>query len=495
LNVPKAIVIGSGFSGISAATALADKGFEVTVLEKNASAGGRARVFEANGFKFDMGPSWYWMPEVFSEYFEQYGFAVKELYELKRLDPSYKVIFGADDVWDIPAEMEKLEELYERIEEGGASQLRTFLAEAKVKYELGMNDLVRKPALSWAEYVRKDVISGVIKTSVFKSLRKHVRDHFVDDRLRQLMEFPVLFLGAAPQDTPALYSLMNYADMALGTWYPKGGMGKVVEGFVKVAEAKGVRFEFNSNVTGIRVEGRQAIGVIVNDELQQADVVIASADYQHVDQHLLSKDHRSYKASYWDKRHMAPSSLLFYLGVEGTIPNIDHHNLFFDKSLDSHSDAIYKSPRWPEEPLFYANCTSKSDDSVSPAGHEALFLLIPLAAGLNDDDDTREVYYNKIMDRLEAHCEQAIRDKVVYKRSYCVKDFEGDYNAFKGNAYGMANTLSQTAVLRPSIKSKKVDNLFYAGQLTVPGPGVPPAIISGQLAAEQVVKEFKQVMA
>jgi len=462
------------------------------VLEKNGSAGGRARIFEANGFRFDMGPSWYWMPEVFSSFFASLGKNVSDYYSLQRLDPSYKVVLPQNEVWDIPASMSELEAFFESVESGAGKRLKAFLQEAQVKYDLGMNDLVKKPALSWLEYMRMDVMVGMLKTNVFKSLRKHVASYFKDERLRMLMEFPVLFLGASPQDTPSLYSLMNYADMTLGTWYPEKGMGSVVSAFVQLAEEFGAEFKYDQSVSAIETQGGRVTGVTANGKFIKADVVIAAADYRHVEQVLLPEAHRDYTASYWEKRSMAPSSLLFYLGVSGTIPKIDHHTLFFDTSLDAHSHAIYEQPRWPEEPLFYANCTSKTDPTVAPANHETLFLLVPIAAGLQDDDALREHYYALIMRRLEAHCGVDLRSKVVYKRSYCVNDFKADYNAFKGNAYGLANTLKQTAVLRPRMKSKSLSGLYYAGQLTVPGPGVPPAIISGQVAAELVSKELKK---
>ena len=491
--MPKAIIIGAGFSGLSAAAKLAATGFDVSVLEKNDRPGGRARIFEANGFRFDMGPSWYWMPAVFSDFFADLGKDLNDYYQLCRLDPSYKVVLPQHEVWDIPAGINELKAFFESVEAGAGERLMAFLKEAQVKYELSMNGLVKKPALSWSEYMRMDVMTGMLKTKVFRSLRKHVASHFKDERLRMLMEFPVLFLGASPQNTPSLYSLMNYADMSLGTWYPQGGMGSVVNAFVQLAEDFGARFNYEQAVSSIETKAGQVIGVVANDRFIEGDVVIATADYQHVEQVLLPKDDRDYSKAYWEKRSMAPSSLLFYLGIAGTIPHIDHHTLFFDESLDAHSHAIYEKPRWPEKPLFYANCTSKTDKTVAPSGHETLFLLVPIAAGLQDDENTREKYFELLMQRLEEHCGVDLRPKVVYKRSYCVNDFKHDYNAFKGNAYGLANTLRQTAVLRPRMKSKTVSGLYYAGQLTVPGPGVPPAIISGQVVAELVTKDLKKM--
>lgn len=487
----RAIVIGSGFAGTAAATSLASKGYTVTMLEKNNEPGGRARVWKKDGFTFDMGPSFYWMPEVFSRYFEKFGAKVEDLYDLVRLDPSYQVVFGPGDSWSLPSGLEPLKRFFESAEPGAGASLQSFLDEAKIKYELGMNELVYRPSLSWLEYAHPGLITGLLSTHVISSLRKHVRNHFKHDHIRQVMEFPVLFLGAAPQNTPALYSLMNYADMALGTWYPMGGMGSVVDGMQRVAKAQGVHLRTGVNVDRIVVENGKATGVETSAGRLQADVIVAGADYHHVEQKLLSPEHRSYPDAYWDGRTMAPSALMFYLGVDRRIPSLDHHTLFFDEPLDQHSADIYDKPRWPERPLFYTSCASKTDPSVAPAGMENLVILIPIAAGLEDSDAMREHYYHVVMERIQRQIGIDLRPHVVVKRSYCLNDLVADYNSYRGNAYGLANTLLQTGPLRPRMKSRKVKDLYFAGQLTVPGPGVPPALISGQVVADLIGKEHR----
>jgi phytoene desaturase len=487
--MPHALVIGTGFAGLAAAASLARKGFEVTVVEKNAEPGGRARVWRDKGFTFDMGPSFYWMPEVFERFFADFGELVSDHYQLARLDPSYSVVFGPQEKWMLPADPIALRAFFESKEKGAGAQLDRFLAEAKLKYDLGMGELVYRPSLSWSEYMHPGLIAGLLKTKVFRSLRKHVQAHFTDDRLRLLMEFPVLFLGAAPQNTPALYSLMNYADMELGTWYPMGGMGKVVDAFVRVAEKQGATLRLNEPVKRIIVEGGKAVGVETDKGILRADVVVAGADYHHVDQELLPEAMKGYSADYWKGRTMAPSGLLFYLGFDRVLPDLEHHTLFFDESLDQHSTEIYDEPQWPSKPLFYTSCASKTDPTVAPAGMENMVILIPIAPGLDDRDETREHYYSRVMDRLEKHLGFDPRPHVVLKRSYSINDLQSDYNAFRGNAYGMANTIMQTGPLRPSMKSRKIANLYYTGQLTVPGPGVPPAIISGQVVADLIEKE------
>jgi len=465
------VVIGAGFSGLSAATFLADAGFDVTVVEKHDIPGGRARTFSEQGFTFDMGPSWYWMPDVFDRYFSSFGKKTSDYYELVRLDPSYSVIFGHDQFVDLPASLSQLKELFEGLEAGSSQMLDKFLEQAAYKYEVGMNQLVYKPSRSLTEFISLRLLYDILRMDVFKSFHKHIRSFFTNDQIIRIMEFPILLLGALPQNTPALYSLMNYADIQLGTWYPKGGMHKIVEGMYTLALEKGVKFEFGQNVNSFGFSGNQIQEVITDQAEYTAEVVVGSADYHHVETTLLPPAFRNYSDTYWDQRAMAPSSLLFYLGVNKPLNNLNHHNLFFDEDFTPHAEAIYEDPQWPGNPLFYVSVTSKTDPSAAPEGHENVFILVPVAPDLEDTDEIREHYYDLIMNRLESLTGQTIRDSVIFKRSYAHRDFIQDYNAFKGNAYGLANTLMQTAILKPSLKSNKVKNLYYTGQLTVPGPG------------------------
>jgi phytoene desaturase len=491
MSKKQVVVIGSGFAGLSAATHLAHStGCLVTLLEKNDSPGGRARKFEHQGFVFDMGPSWYWMPDVFENYFAHFGKKPSDYYDLVRLDPSYTVIYGENDLLDIPADLKEFKKMLDGIEPGAGAQLDKFLAQAKYKYQVGIHDLVNRPSRSLLEFASPGLLVDMIRMDIFQSMAKHVRKFFTHDKIIRLMEFPVLFLGETAENIPALYSLMNYADIALGTWYPKKGMHEIIKGMVALAEEKGVKIRYAAEVEQIEIENGLAKSVrLKSGEKILADVVVAGADYHHVDKHLLDPAYSNYSAEYWDKRVMAPSSLLFYLGINKRLKNLRHHNLFFDEPLGPHADAIYKNPRWPDKPLFYASVPSITDPTVAPEGMENMFLLIPLAPDLEDSEEMREKYYHIIMDRLEKITGQEVRSHVIYKRSYAHSDFKSDYHAFKGNAYGLANTLFQTAILKPSLKNKKVSNLYYTGQLTVPGPGVPPSLISGGVVATEVMKE------
>ncbi|MDX1350637.1 MAG: phytoene desaturase family protein [Putridiphycobacter sp.] len=480
-------VIGGGFAGLSSAAYLKKAGFNVILFEKNNKIGGRNRQYETNGFTFDMGPSWYWMPEVFEQFFNDFNHTAADYYELEKLNPSFSIFYDKLKM-DIPANPDELPALFESFEKGAGAQFKKFMERAEYKYEVGMNDFVQKPSKSILEFASLKVLKGAMKLTLLTKYDKYVRHYFKNPYLIQLMEFPVLFLGSAPQNTPALYSLMNYAGLMLGTWYPKGGMHKIVLGMEQLIEEAGVTVRKSTEISEIVVANNRVAGVkLPNDEIVSLDGLVAAGDYAHMET-LLPKQYRNYDEAYWEKRVFAPSSLIFYLGIDKVIEGLEHHNLFFDESLDEHAHEIYNEPKWPTKPLFYACVPSKTDDIVAPKGSENIFILMPLAAGLEDTEALREKYFNVIMDRLETRLKTEIRSAIVYKKSYCITDFEKDYHSYKGNAYGLANTLNQTAFLKPKLNSKKLKNMVYAGQLTVPGPGMPPAIISGKLAAQEIEK-------
>ena len=469
---------------------MARDGWDVTVIEKNSIPGGRASQLKLNGFTFDTGPSWYWMPDVFERYFEKFGKRVEDYYKLTRLDPSYRV-YWQNEYTDIPADFSQLKLFFESIEQGGGISLEKYITEAEYKYDVGVRNLVYKPARSLSEYFEWPVIKGMYRLDIFNSISKHIAKYFHDPRLRQLMEFPVLFLGALPKDTPALYSLMNYADMKGGTWYPQGGMYAVVEAMYKLALEFGVKFRFNESVEAVDVKHNTITSVRTNRGSHHADTVISSADYHFTENVLLPESHRSYSSKYWNKKVLAPSCLLYYVGVNKKL-DLPHHSLFFDVPFDKHGREIYSNISWPSEPLFYVSANSITDPAAAPPGKEALVFLIPVASGLeHDDEDLRARYFNTIVERFEKRTGQGIRGHIECMQTFSVSDFVREYNSFKGNAYGLANTLRQTAIFRPKCKSKKLKNLYYAGQLTVPGPGVPPCIISGEVVAGEILKDHK----
>ncbi|WP_026978233.1 phytoene desaturase family protein [Flavobacterium tegetincola] len=478
-------IIGSGFSSLSAACYLAQAGNKVTIYEKNASIGGRARQLKKEGFTFDMGPSWYWMPDVFERFFNDFGKKTSDYYHLIKLSPAYRVYYGINDFVSIADNLEDIISTFESIEKGSGVKLKKFMANAKSNYDIAIKDLVYRPGVSPLELITVETAKKV--GEFFSTISRDVKSEFKNQRLIQILEFPVLFLGAKPSDTPSFYSFMNYADFGLGTWHPENGMFDVVKAMESLAKELGVSFEFNANVNKIVVENEKAVALIVNNSRVEADVILSGADYHHSET-LLDSEYRMYSEKYWDSRVFAPSSLLFYVGLNRKLDNIAHHALFFDVDFDQHARDIYDDPKWPDNPLFYANFPSVTDPSTAPEGMESAFFLIPLAPGIEDTPSLREKYFDKIIDRFEILTQQKIKNNIIFSESFCKNDFVSDYNSYKGNAYGMANTLMQTAFLRPKLKSKKVGNLYFTGQLTVPGPGVPPALISGKLVSELIKK-------
>lgn len=478
----KVIVIGSGFSSLSASCYLSKQGFNVSVYEKNSTVGGRARQLIRDGFTFDMGPSWYWMPDIFDAFFNDFGKKTSDYYALDKLSPAYKIFFG-DDVITIGDTMDKICEEFERIEKGSSAHLRKFIAKAQKNYDIAINKIVLRPGISPLELVTKETVFRV--DQFFKTISQEVRKKFKNPKLISTLEFPVLFLGAKPNKTPSFYSFMNFADFGLGTWHPKGGMYEIIKAMRSLAEELGVQIHTDSPVEKIRVENGKAIGIISNGEHIYADIVLSGADYHHSET-LLDKQYRQYSEAYWKKKTFAPSSLLFYVGFDKKLKNIEHHNLFFDTDFEQHTQEIYDEPKWPKDPLFYANFPSVTDSSMAPKGCETGFFLIPIAPGLEDTPQLRSQYFELIMERFNLQTGQNVSNNVIFKESFCVNDFMEQYNSYKGNAYGMANTLMQTAFLRPKLKSKKVEKLFFTGQLTVPGPGVPPSLISGKLVSKLI---------
>jgi phytoene desaturase len=483
----KITIIGSGFSALSASCYLAQSGHDVTIFEKNATIGGRARQMKAAGFTFDMGPSWYWMPDIFERFFADFGKKTTDYYELIKLSPAYRVYFGINDFIAIADNLDEIAQTFEAIEKGSGKVLRAFMAEAQSNYDIAIKDLVYRPGVSPLELVTPKTAQKV--GQFFSNISRDVRKKFTNPRLIQILEFPVLFLGAKPSDTPSFYSFMNYADFGLGTWHPKTGMFDVVRAMESLARELGVKFVTNAAIEKIVVEDKTAKAIVINGQTITSDLVLSGADYHHTET-LLDKEHRAYSESYWESRVFAPSSLLFYVGFDKKIENISHHALFFDVDFYQHAKDIYDEPQWPKEPLFYANFPSKTDATSAPEGMESAFFLVPLAPGINDTDELREQYFEKIIARFEQLTQQSVKNNIIFKQSFCKNDFVSEYNSYKGNAYGLANTLLQTAFLRPKLKSKKVKNLYFTGQLTVPGPGVPPALISGKLVSELINNQF-----
>jgi len=481
-------IIGSGFSSLSAACYLAKAGHDVTVFEKNETIGGRARQLKKDGFTFDIGPTWYWMPDVFERFFADFDKKPSDYYRLEKLSPAYRVYFGKNDYIDIADNLDDIAAKFESIEKGSGEKLHKFISAAKRNYDIAIKDLVYRPGISPLELVTADTIKNL--GQFIGSVSRDVQKLFKDKKLIRTLEFPVLFLGAKPSDTPPFYNFMNYADFGLGTWYPENGMHSVVSAIEKLAIEQGVKFVTNATVENIVVTNGKAAGIVCNGKTLTADIVLSGADYHHTET-LLPEQYRTYSEKYWQSRIFAPSALLFYVGFDKKLDNVKHHTLFFDADFNQHAKSIYDTPEWPEKPLFYASFPSLKDKNAAPEGCESAIFLIPLAPGIEDSQPLRNIYFEKIITRFERVTGQQVRNNIIFSESFGSDDFVSAYNSYKGNAYGLANTLWQTAFLRPKLKSGKVENLFFTGQLTVPGPGVPPALISGKLVAGLINKNNK----
>ena len=478
-------IIGSGFSSLSAACYLAKSGYKVSIFEKNSKVGGRAGQLKKEGFTFDIGPSWYWMPDVFDRFFNDFGKKTSDYYIIDKLDPAYRIFFE-DEVITIGDSLEKICLEFERIEKGSGVKLKKFIEKAQENYGIAVNKILYKsPGISPKELVTTETILRI--DQFFKTISQEVRKKFKNPKLISTLEFPSLFLGAKPSKTPSFFSFMNFADFGLGTWHPRGGMYEIIKGMKSLAIELGVKIHTNHNIDKIVVKNNAAIGLKTKGSLIKSDIVISGADYHHSET-LLDIKYRQYSETYWNSKVFAPSSLLFYIGLDKKIKNAEHHNLFFDANFETHAEEIYDNPKWPSHPLFYVNIPSKTDPSMAPKNCDALFILMPIAPGLEDTDSLRNHYLENILKRFEEKTEQSIQNNIIFKESFCIKDFKSKYNSYKGNAYGMAMTLFQTAFLRPKLKSKKVKNLYFTGQLTVPGPGVPPSLISGKLTSELIQK-------
>lgn len=486
----KIIIIGAGFGGLSSAALLAKDGHDVTVIEKNDMAGGRARVWNEAGFKFDMGPSWYLMPDAFERFFNEFSKKPTDYYKLTRLDPSYRIYFGKDDSVDISSDLKKNIALFESMEAGAGEKLQEYLDQAEYQYNVSMSEFLYKDFRSIFDFLNKRMMVEGRKLHVFENLHAFTGRFFKNDKLRKILEYSMVFLGGAPKNTPALYSVINHADMNLGVWYPDGGYGAVVEGIKTLAEELGVKFVFSESVESLQVENGTAKRVKTNKGLYVADIVIANADYHHVETSILPKEEQSYSPRYWDKRTMAPSAFIMYLGLNKRLENVTHHMLMLDNDWMRHFNDIFEKPTWPEHPSYYVCCPSQTDPTTAPEGCENLFVLVPIASGLEDTPEMRESYYEKIMEHLENTLGQDIKDSVIVKRMYSLNDFKEDYNAFQGTALGLSHTLWQTSLLRPRTKSKKIKNLYFAGQFTQPGIGVPMTLISGQIARDNIREDW-----
>lgn len=488
-NPKKVIIVGAGFGGLAAAAFLAKAGLKVTIIEKNEQTGGRARVYKKNGFVFDLGPSWYLMPEVFEKFFAYFGKKPSDYYQLSRLNPNYRIFWGSNDYFDVPAEQEKILDLFETIEQGAREKLREYLRVSKYQYDVAMQQFMYREYRSVFDFFNLNIIINGLKLRIFQNIDSFIGRYFKSARIKKILEYTMVFLGSSPYQTPALYSIMSHVDFNLGVWYPQGGIGQIVLAMEKLVNELGVEIVFNQKVDKVEVIRGQARAVLTDRHRYEADIVLVNADYHQAETNWLDNQWVTYPQNYWEKKKMGPSAFLIYLGLNKKIDILKHHNLYLDHSWENHFRTIFAQPNWPDEFSYYISCPSKSDPSVAPQGKENLFVLVPVAAGLEDNQSIRDKYFDRVIRHIEKTIGQEIRSAIEVSRTFAHNDFIADYQAYKGTALGLSHTLFQTAIFRPSFKSKKVRNLYYAGSYTHPGIGVPMVIIAAQVVSERIIKE------
>jgi len=482
-------VVGGGFGGLSTACYLADAGADVRVLEKNEQLGGRASRLHAEGFRFDMGPSWYMMPDVFERFFGHFGRQPGDYYDLEQLDPHYRIFFKDGDRCDARGDPEYMRDLFESYEDGAGEAFDEYLATSERHYETAMEHFVYEDRSRLRDFVDPDVMRATpVGLTLLRSMQSHVDKYFDNPKLKQIMQYTLVFLGGAPQNTPALYNIMSHVDFNLGVYYPDGGMCTVVDGVVDMGRELGVTYETGREVTEI-TRRRDGFLVETADRAYKPDSVVCNADYAHVEQDLLPEHERQYDDDYWEGRTYAPSAFLIYLGVEGDVDPLAHHTLVFPEDWDRHFEQIFDDPSWPDEPAYYICVPSQTDDSVAPAGHSNLFVLVPVAPGLHDGDSIRETYRDRIVADIAEHTGVDLRDRIVVEEQFSVSDFGDRYNATEGTALGLAHTLRQTSLLRPGNRSSAVDGLYFTGSFTTPGVGVPMCLISGEHTANALIED------
>ncbi|AWB28650.1 phytoene desaturase [Halococcoides cellulosivorans] len=481
-------IVGAGIGGLSTAAYCADAGADVTVLERHDQVGGVARTIEADGFQFDAGPSWYLMPEVFERFFGQFDRSPDDYYELEELDPQYRVFWTDGDRVTVPPDRDAVREIFESYEDGAGAAFDRYIERAGEAYHLGMDRFVYVDRSRLRDFLDLDVLRSARALGLVRSMDGHVARYFDVPKLQQLLQYTLVFLGGAPHNTPALYSMLAYADFEGHVHYPDGGMIAVVDGIATLARERGATIETGTPVTSIEPTD-DGLRVETAERTHETDRVVANAPRPHVERDLLAPRYRDKDPEFWDSRTYGPSAYMLYLGVEGSVDPLAHHTLVLPTDWDPHFEAIFDDPGWPDDPAFYLSVPSQTDPNVAPDGHHALVALVPIAPDLADGRDVRDRMRETILDRIESEAGVDLRDRIVLEREVCVSEFADQYSLPQGTALGLAHTLRQSGPLRPGHRSAACPGLYYAGSFVRPGIGVPMTVISGEHAARAVAMD------
>lgn len=484
------LIVGAGIGGLSLAALLAENGKQVTIIEKNSSPGGRARYYKEQGYTFDMGPSWYIMPDIYEKYFNNLGLNISDCYNLVRIDPSYRIFFKNSEKIDISSNLGENLKLFNTFEKNGGEKLKKYLEKAERDYKVAVDQLLMRDYDLLRNLVSGRLILDSLKLPLFGNIDDYISNIFTSEKAKRILEYSIGFIGGSPKNTPSIYYIMNYVDLNLGVWYPIGGIGKIVEKLFELCNKRGVNFLFNENVTKITTEKGTVTGVETSKENYKAEIVIVNADYPHSELNLLETSNRTYPKKYWDNKLFAPSALVIYIGLSKKIQNLVHHNLYLAGDWNLSFNILYDldDPEWPANVSYYVNVTSKTDPSISPKQGETIFILIPTPENFSDTTEARELLYKKILQHIEKIIGEEIIGYEKVKRIFGPNDFVEDYNAFKGTSLGLVHTLTQSAIFRPSHRSKKIKNLYYNGHYTHPGIGIPLVLMSSQILSKNLIE-------
>lgn len=486
-----AVIIGAGFGGLALANLLAKSGVAVKIYEQHNQPGGRAGQLKKDGFTFDTGPSWYLMPEIFEHYFDLLGEKPQDHYELTRLDPGYNVTFADGSSVKIHGDKRKDGKTFDTVHPGSDKILQRYLDQSEEIYRLAVKEFLYNNFASAQQILPKNMIRHIPRLIMLagRTMDSYLRGYFKNEKLRQILEYPAVFLGASPFKAPALYSLMSYLDFRQGVFYPQGGMYKLVTALTSIGQKLGVEYHYSKAVKAILYDDRKATGIeLVDGTKVFADIVVSNADLHFSETKLLPSGLQTYPEKYWRKREAGPSAILLFLGVKGKLPNMEHHNLFFTQDWQGSFDQIFDKKSWPEHASMYACRPSKTDTTVAPKGHENLFVLVPGPAVAELSQEELQSLADRYIDQLAMMIGVAdLRKRIVTKQIFGPRDFAAEFNAWQGTALGLSHTLRQSAMFRPKNVSSKLHNLYYVGGTTVPGIGLPMCLIGAELVYKRII--------
>ena len=484
-----AAIIGGGISGLATAALLAKHGYSVTLYEKNEMVGGRAMIFKQDGFTFDMGPSWYHMPEVFERYFNLFDKKPTDFYDLIKLDPQYKVFFSPNDCIEIEGNLEKNLELFERIEKGAKDTMKNYLSACKIQYEAANKAILYKNFDTWADIFQTDLIKEAKKMYVFKNLEDHLNTYFKSKKIKNILKIPVVFIGQNPKTAPAFLSLFSHIDLTIGVHYPMHGIYAFIDALVTLCKLYNVTIKCNEEVKKITCTKSKATTIVTNQGEFPVDTVVSGADYAHTETNLLDKEYQSYPSSYWESKEIAPSAFIMYLGVNKKIPHLFHHNYIIPADLDTQLSEQFKGNSLPNDPLIYISCPSKTDNSVAPANSENIFVTIAIPTTIELSNELKRTYADNIIAKIEEYTQTKFKEDIVVEKIFTIDDFKTTFNAWRGTSIGLSQSLMQSAILRPHHRSSKVKNIYFTGQYTHPGIGMPMCLISAELVVNLIIND------